>query len=108
MKYLLSTGEATDKKEKYCLDLFRIYLTIFPEDIPGNEDIGFDFRISQTTEATLESTIRFKIKQIIDKIKRQFPNLEMTLDRLQVFSKTYAKATITVNDSETVTFELNF
>ena len=47
-KYLLSTGLITDKVEIYVLDLFKLHLSVYPKDIPGINNIGFDFIITNT------------------------------------------------------------
>ena len=47
-KYLLSTGTATDRLEYYVLDLFRLYLKIYPGDIPGASGLGFDFNLGES------------------------------------------------------------
>ena len=41
-RYLLSTGASTTEIEKYVLDLFKLYIQIYPGDIPGS-NIGFNF-----------------------------------------------------------------
>ena len=47
-KFLLSTGKTTDKIEYYVVDLFRLYLSVYPGDIPGASRIGFDFNLRDT------------------------------------------------------------
>ena len=39
MNYLLSTGQITNQVEYYIIDLFKLYLNIWPKDIPGASKI---------------------------------------------------------------------
>ena len=73
-RYLLSTGELTTKAEEYIIDLFRIYLTVYPGDIPHNKRLGFDFLLTGITKDNLESRIKSRIEQLIEKIQDILPN----------------------------------
>lgn len=68
-RYLLSTGQATSKAEEYIIDLFKIYLTVYPGDIPHYKNLGFDFLLTRVTKNDLISSVRSKIESLVKKIK---------------------------------------
>lgn len=78
-RYLLSTGEATTKAEEYIIDLFRLYLTLYPGDIPHYKRLGFDFLLTNVTKENLKSDISLKVNQLIGKIQDILPNKKYTI-----------------------------
>lgn len=107
MKYLLSTGETTDRVEKYILDLLRIELIVMPGDIPGNRGIGSDFNLVGVTKQDLSSEINSRINNIIDKIKSQFQLVEIEVTKFNLISETTAIVELTVAGNEIGEFELS-
>lgn len=97
-KYLLSTGQATDRVEYYVLDLFKLYLKIFPGDIPGASGLGFDFNLGDTRKADIPEVLRSRVSQLIKKIQDRFTTgITMSLESLEIVSETKAKVVIKVN-----------
>lgn len=72
MNYLLSTGQITNQVEYYIIDLFKLYLNIWPKDIPGASKIGFNFIFTNTKKKDLASEITGRVEQLITKIKEKF------------------------------------
>lgn len=71
-KYLLSTGRVTEKIEYYVLDLFRLYLSIYPKDIPGADRIGFDFNVTNTFKANLADEVTRRVRDLISRLRERF------------------------------------
>lgn len=98
MNYLLSTGQSTNKIEYYIIDLFRLYLHIWPNDIPGADQIGFDFIFNNTKKKDIISDIKSRINTLIVKIKGKFSQkIEITLISLELLDETKVKLIISVN-----------
>lgn len=95
-KYLLSTGITTDRVEYYIIDLFKLYLSVYPGDIP-NADIGFDFIITDTKKADLVSDIRHRVDTLISKIQDKVSGVSMSLVELALVNETTLKIIIDVN-----------
>ena len=97
-KYLLSTGRVTGMVEYYILDLFRLYLSIYPGDIPGASQIGFDFTITDTFKANLEDTVKSRVDSLVKKISDQFsPSLKINLESCDLIDDKYAKVVVSCN-----------
>lgn len=108
-KYLLSSGQATERVEYYILDLFKLYLKIFPGDIPGASGLGFDFNLGDTRKADIPETLRLKVNQLIKKIQDRFTTeITLSLESLEIVSETMAKVVIRVNQvvSDEIYFNL--
>lgn len=97
LKYLLSTGESTNKTEEYIIDLFRVYLTVYPGDIPHYGDLGFDFLLTDITKDNLVSSIKSRVKKLISKISSVVPNYSITINTLDVIDEERVKLVIDVN-----------
>lgn len=100
MKYLLSTGLSTDKVEYYIIDLFKLYLNIWPKDIPNSPDIGFDFILTDVKKDELVNTVRSRVEGLINKIKGKFRNyrtLSIAIESIEIIDQTRIKVTINVN-----------
>lgn len=101
-KYLLSTGGSTMKIEKYILDLFRLYLNIYPGDIPGSS-IGFDFTLTDTKKDELIDAVRSRISSLISVIQNKVggsnKGISISLGSVQVLSEERAVIEINVNDN---------
>ena len=104
-KYLLSTGLATDKLEEYIVDLFRLYLQIWPREIPGLPQLGFDFILTDVKKADLVSNVSSRLSSLITKIQDKFgASVTITLDSVEIIDETKVRVTITVNDKTTDKF----
>lgn len=105
-KYLLSTGQSTEKIERYILDLFKLNLSIWPGDIP-NSNVGFDFILTDVKKDEVSSEVRFRMRSLIDKIKSQFGGISIELESLEILDETRVRATIRVNqDSDEIEINL--
>lgn len=100
-KFLLSTGSSTDKLEYYIIDLFKLYLTVYPEDIPGAPEIGFDFSLTNVKKDELDVEIENRINKFINKIKDKFSqNLTINIKSLELIDETRIRLIINVNKVE--------
>lgn len=101
MNYLLSTGQITNQVEYYIIDLFKLYLNIWPKDIPGASKIGFNFIFTNTKKKDLASEITGRVEQLITKIKEKFTKtLDIKIVSLDLIDKTKVKLVISVNQVE--------
>jgi hypothetical protein len=97
-KYLLSTGRVTGRVEYYILDLFRLYLSVYPGDIPGDSSIGFDFTITDTFKSDLADTVQNKVEILVRKISDQFTSgLEIKLESCELIDEKYARIVVSCN-----------
>ena len=109
MKYLLSTGRYTSKLEVYVLDLFKLYLCVFPKDIPGAPRIGFDFILTDVKKDELVRVIEGRVESLITTIKNRFDksSLEISLESLEIIDESRVKAIISVNQMESSDITIN-
>lgn len=96
-KYLLSTGLLTDRVEYYIIDLFKLYLSIYPGDIPGFPSLGFDFIITNTMKDELKTEIRKRLEDLIKKIKNTV-SADIKISEAYLVSEDVLKLIIEVND----------
>lgn len=110
MKYLLSTGQSTELVEYYIIDLFNLYLKIWPNDIPGASNIGFNFIFTNVKKSNLVSEIRSRIDILISKIKNKFSNNpDIKIVSLELIDDTRVKLVISVNQiqSDDIIVDIN-
>lgn len=108
MKYLLSSGRATDKIEEYIIDTFKLYLKVYPGDIPGATKLGFDFNLGDTRKADIPNAVSSMASELIKVIGDRFKGgINMTLDSIEIIDETKAKLVVSVNNKETETVEIN-
>ena len=107
-KYLLSTGETTTQVEYYILDLFKLYLTIYPGDIPGNDKIGFDFILTDVKKDELVSEVSLRARSLVSLIKKKFDNYDIILEDISVIDETRVRLDISVNKiyTDNITIDL--
>ena len=98
-RYLLSTGETTTKAEEYIIDLFRLYLGVYPGDIPHYKRLGFDFLLTSVTKENLKSDITLKVDQLIGKIQDILPNKKynISINTLDLIDEETVKLVIDVD-----------
>lgn len=96
MKYLLSGGRGTTKIEEYLIDLFKIYLKIYPGDVPGAPDYGFDFNLQGIYQDELPAELESRVTRLVQKVNSRFPNSTMKLEveSLEIISPTKARLKI--------------
>ena len=78
-RYLLSNGRSTTKAEEYIIDLFRIYLTVYPGDIPHYKKLGFDFLLTDITKDGMTEAVKGKVTSLVSKIQDSLPNQKYTI-----------------------------
>lgn len=101
-RYLLSTGRSTYLVEYYIMDLFKLYLQVFPGDIPGANNLGFDFTIRNVTKADLVKTIEQSVDRLIATIQRSLKqDISIKVGDIDIINEEHVKVTITVNNSLT-------
>lgn len=95
MKYLLSTGKTTTLPEVYVLDLFRLYLGIMPNDIPGAPEIGFNFNLSGVFKSSLPAEVKDRVSGLIRKLQERFKSgLSITLESCEILDESHARITV--------------
>ena len=82
MKYVLSNGKTTKDLSAYIVDLFRIYMTVYKEDIPGS-NIGFDFILSDVKKDELVKVINEKSTALVGIISDRVKAISGTTIRLE-------------------------
>lgn len=109
MKYLLSTGELTTRFDLYILDLVKMYTTIYPGDIPGALDYGFDFLFTNVMEKDLEQAVIERVQNLISKIQNRFNSrgLKIVLVSVNLINTKKAKVVLNINNEEVGPIEVN-
>lgn len=98
MKYLLSDGSSTSRVEYYIIDLFKLYLNIYPNDIPNSPNIGFDFILTDVKKDELVRNVRNRIEILVNKIKDKFTKtLSIEVESIEIIDETKVKLVINVN-----------
>ena len=108
MKYLLSTGITTDKVEYYIIDLFKVYFSIYPGDIPGAPSIGFDFLITNTKKSELVDELSIRLSELLGKFANKFPGVSIVAQEVALINETTLKVILEVNQvrSEEILIDL--
>ena len=98
MKYLLSDGSSTSRVEYYIIDLFKLYLNIYPNDIPNSPNIGFDFILTDVKKDELVRNVRNRVEILVNKIKDKFTKtLSINIESIEIIDETKVKLVINVN-----------
>jgi len=88
MKYLLSDNTVTSQVEYYVIDLFKLYLSVYPGDIPGADKIGFDFNLRGTFKSNLEGEVKTRISNLVSKFQNRFSGLSFNLESCELINDT--------------------
>lgn len=100
-KYLLSTGSCTDKIEYYIIDLIRLNFIILPDDIPGETGIGFDYLLINEKKDEIVSSIKSKLKVLINKIKNRLGDkYDITIQSIDLINGTEGRLKLIINVNE--------
>lgn len=95
MKYLLSSGRATERIEEYLIDLFKLHLKVYPGDIPGALEYGFDFNLQGVYQDELPAELRSRLGSLVQKINSRFASgISLSIESLEIVSETKARLTI--------------
>lgn len=98
MKYLLSDGSSTNKIEYYIIDLFKIYFTVYPNDVLGVDSIGFDYTLLDVKKDELEKEIETRINLLINEIKNKlYSEVNIDIVSIELIDETKAKVILDVN-----------
>jgi hypothetical protein len=101
MKYLLSTGESTNKIESYILDLFKVYLAINPDDIP-HSSIGFNFTMTNIKKDDLANEVKSGLFELVNGLSDKFQGIKIKIDSLSLMDESTAKIILSINDTSQV------
>lgn len=99
MKYLLSTNDTTDKIEYYILDLFKLYLQIYPNDIPGT-NLGFNFILTDVKKTELPNEVKNRVENLVSYLSKRFAGVTLDLESIEILDEEKAKITINVNETQ--------
>lgn len=106
--YLLSNGTSTSRLEYYIMDLIKMSLIIYPEDIPGASYMGFDFIITNTMKSDLESEVNNRINSLLEKIASRFRSgVDISLESMRILSNNVVKVVIRVNELLSEEIDIN-
>ena len=102
MKYLLSGGRGTTKIEEYLIDLFKIYLKIYPGDIPGAPEYGFDFNLQGIYQDELPAELESRVARLVQKVNSRFAGekVKLEVESLEIISPTKARLQISAGALE--------
>ena len=103
-KYLLSSGQSTGRLEEYIIDLFKLNLLIWPDDIP-NSVIGFNFILSDTKKDEVMGVIRSRLNDLCGRLQTQL-GVTITIESIEFLSDSRAKIKLSVG-SLTDSFDLD-
>lgn len=108
-RYLLSTGKITSKVEEYIVDLCRLYLTIYPGDIPHRKDFGIDFNLSGVFKDELPTKLEILVSDLLEKIKEKVGGglIEIKQESLDLIDEERAKLVISVDGKKSEDIYIN-
>ncbi len=107
-KYLLSTGKTTRRPEEYIIDLFKLHMKIYPGDVPGVYDFGYDFNQAGIYKSELPQTLRRSVENLVSKINSRFQRgVTLELISLEIMDETKAKVVVSAgNISDEITINI--
>lgn len=97
-KYLKSDGSITDNIEDYIVDLFKLYFTIHPNDIPGT-NIGFNFIMNGIQKVNIASEVTSRLSDLIENMQNRFSNINMSIESVDLID--YEKVRISIKVGKT-------
>ena len=95
MKYLLSSGDITERLDLYIIDLFKLNMKIYPDDIPWS-GIGFDFLMTDVKKPEVPSEIEYRVRKLLDRFQNRFSGVKIDLDSIEILDETRARAIFNV------------
>lgn len=107
-KYLLSTGSTTTLLERYILDLFKLYLRIYPGDIPGLPEMGFDFILTDVKKDEVVREVTRRAESLVSVLRGKFDgNITIEISSIELINEEKISIIINVgNYSDTVDVDL--
>lgn len=109
MKYLLSTGKVTTDITDYIVDVFKLYLKVYPGDIPGASGLGFDFVLTNTMKSELPTVVSQRINDLVARIGNRFGSgIAIEVSSIKIIDEELVKVVLEVDRvrSEEITFKL--
>ena len=99
MKYILSSGRSTTRLEEYMIDLFKLYLTIYPGDIPGAPEYGFDFNLLGVYRQDLPNELKSKVSELVRKVNSRFSGgVSLVISSLDLVDETKARLVVSAGE----------
>lgn len=95
-RYLLSSGDITEKLELYILDLFKLNMQIYPEDIPWSA-IGFDFILTDTPKSDVPAEVEYRVRMLLNRFSERFSGVDISLESIEILDETRARVIFNVN-----------
>lgn len=96
MQYLLSTGEITSRLEYYIIDLFKLNMQVYPDDIPWSA-IGFDFIMTNVSKVDVPGELEFRVKKLLDRFGKRFSGVSISLESIEILDESLARVIFNVN-----------
>ena len=97
-KFLLSTGRSTSRVEYYIIDLFKLYLGIYPGDIPYNQNLGFNFSLTEVLKKNLREEVTNRLNNLVDRFAKSFGgSVTIGIDSIEIIDEKTVNLVITVN-----------
>jgi len=90
------------------MDLFKLFLRIYPGDIPGSRSFGFNFNMTGVIKANLADEVRLRAQNLVEKVKDCFKSgVSIELASIELIDETKAKMSVTVNRIQSEDLEIN-
>ena len=96
MKYLLSNGDLTERLELYIIDLFKLNIQVYPDDIPWSA-IGFDFLMTDTKKPNVPGEIEYRVRNLLDRFQKRFSGVVIEFESIEILDETRARVTFNVS-----------
>ena len=108
MKYILSSGRGTTRVEEYIIDLFKLYLKIYPGDIPGAPDYGFNWDFSGIYKADLPGELRNRVEELVNKVNSRFGSgIRLSVKSLELLNEEKARLVVSAGEvNEEITLNI--
>lgn len=85
--------------EEYIIDLFKLYLKIYPGDIPNLPEYGFDFDLSGIYKADLPREIESRVNSLVNKVNSRFQGgVRLSLKSLEMISEEKVKIVVSAGE----------
>ena len=95
MKYILSSGRGTTRVEEYIIDLFKLYLKIYPGDVPFAPEYGFNWDLSGIYKADLPKELKARVEELVRKVNSRFASgVSLSVKSLDLIDETRARLVV--------------
>ena len=100
-KYLKSDGNTTNNIDDYIVDLFKLYFTVHPNDIPGT-NIGFNFIMNGIQKVNIASEVTSRLSELLSSMQERFSGISMSIESVDIIDYEKARVEIKVGKTEDV------